>query len=99
VSLDRQTSIPHSCFGAKDCCGCLNTVIRGDQAEIVCNECGVVIQTVSAAELDRAITKLELALNVATAMCPYCGSVNLFPGFSEIKAFVCRECGEGVTFE
>ena len=33
------TALPHSSFGAPDCCGCLNGIIRGDQADIVCNEC------------------------------------------------------------
>jgi uncharacterized protein with PIN domain len=97
VSEERQTTIPHSSFGVEDCCGCLNAVIRGDVAEIACNECGAVIQAVPAAELDQALTKLELALDVATATCPHCRAVNLFPGFSEMKAFVCRECGQGVT--
>jgi hypothetical protein len=35
-----ETTMPHSDFGDPDCSGCLNGVIRGDQADIVCNECG-----------------------------------------------------------
>jgi hypothetical protein len=26
----------------------------------------------------------------------YCGKVNVFPGFSEMHAYTCRECGRGV---
>jgi uncharacterized protein (DUF983 family) len=29
-------------------------------------------------------------------MCPHCGSVNLFPGFSKILAFTCQHCGNAV---
>jgi hypothetical protein len=31
------TIIPHSSFGDPDCCGCLNGIIHGGQADIVCN--------------------------------------------------------------
>jgi hypothetical protein len=31
------TALPHSDFGDPDCCGCLNGIIRGDQADIACN--------------------------------------------------------------
>jgi uncharacterized protein (DUF983 family) len=40
---------------------------------------------------------MESTLDVASAQCLHCGSVNLFPGFSEMVAFVCDDCGEGVT--
>jgi hypothetical protein len=39
-----ETTLPHSSFGGPDCCGCLNGIIRGDQADIVCNECEAVIR-------------------------------------------------------
>jgi hypothetical protein len=35
------TVLPHSSFGAPDCSGCLNGITRGEQADIVCNECGL----------------------------------------------------------
>jgi hypothetical protein len=28
---------------------------------------------------------MELTLDVASAVCPHCGAVNLFPGFSRIE--------------
>jgi hypothetical protein len=40
------TMLPHQSFGDPDCCGCLNGVVRGDQADIVCNECEAVVRTV-----------------------------------------------------
>jgi uncharacterized protein (DUF983 family) len=29
-------------------------------------------------------------------MCPHCGSVNLFPGFSKMLAFTCLQCGKAI---
>ncbi len=88
------TTLPHSDFGAPDCCGCLNGLIRGEQADIVCNECETVIRTVPASDLQGILDEMELTLDVATAKCAHCGAVNLCPGFSEIRAFTCTECGE-----
>jgi hypothetical protein len=31
--------------------------------------------------------------------CPHCGKVNRIDGFSEVFAFVCRYCGQGVAVE
>jgi ribosomal protein S27E len=90
------TTLPQSDFGNPDCCGCLNGVITGGRAEIVCNECGAVLRTVPASELQTALDEMESTLDVASAMCPYCRSVNLFPGFSEVVAFTRRDCSRGV---
>jgi hypothetical protein len=27
-------------------------------------------------------------------VCPYCGELNEFPGYSEVFAFTCRRCGK-----
>ena len=81
-------------IGDPDCCGCLNGVIRGDQADIVCNECGTVLRTVPVANVGQTLTELELTLEVASEVCPHCGSVNLFPGFSRMLGFTCRQCGK-----
>ena len=80
---------------------CLATrpVLRGDQVDIVCNECDAVLRTVPVAEIRRTLDEMELSLDVASELCPECGSVNLFPGFSRMLAFRCRECGEGVKIE
>ena len=52
-----KTSIPHASFGDADCCGCLNGVVRGDQADIIRNECGAVVRRVSAGQLTKYGTK------------------------------------------
>jgi hypothetical protein len=83
-------------FGAPECCGCLNGIIRGNQADIVCNECDAMIKTVPAADLQRTLDEMELTLDVASEICPYCRMVNLFPGFSKVVAFTCRRCGSAV---
>jgi uncharacterized protein (DUF983 family) len=91
-----QTTLPHAAFGASDCCGCLNGVTEGDKARIECNKCGAVLATVPAADLGRTFTKMELVLDLASALCPHCDSVNLFPGFSRVIAFNCQQCGLSV---
>jgi hypothetical protein len=91
-----ETTLPHSEFGDSDCCGCLNGIICGEQAAIVCNECDAVIRTVPTGDLEQTLTAMELTLDVASEVCPHCGSVNLFPGFSRMLAFNCRQCGKAV---
>ena len=88
--------IPHAKFGAPRCCGCLRGIVRGSHADIVCNECGTVVRTVLIANLEKALCEMELSLDFASEMCPYCRSVNLFPGFTSLKAYTCRQCGRGV---
>jgi hypothetical protein len=92
--------IPHESVEKVDCCGCLFVQVRGDQADIVCNECGAVIRTVLAQEAAAVMEALMMeaaAGAVCSARCPFCGALNTFPGFSSIDAFVCSECGEGVA--
>jgi hypothetical protein len=35
----------------------------------------------------KALDAMELEMDFATAKCPHCGAVNLFPGFTEVVAF------------
>jgi hypothetical protein len=90
------TTMPHPSFGDPECCGCLNGVVSGDQADIVCNECEAAVRSVPTSSLRQALTEMELTLDVDAAMCPHCGGVNLFPGFSKVMAYTCRKCGESV---
>jgi hypothetical protein len=90
------TMLPHSDFGASECCGLLLGVVRGDIAQIECNECGAIIRVIPSAELRATLTEMELELGVATEICPYCGDTNLFPGFSRMDVYICRKCGESV---
>ena len=39
----------------------------------------------------------KLSLDIATAACGYCGAVHLSPGFSQLLAFTCEECGKVTT--
>jgi hypothetical protein len=59
---------------------------------------GEVIDTIP---IERAGSRLmELASGeTCGARCPRCGALNTFPGFSVIEAFVCQQCGEGVSVE
>jgi hypothetical protein len=88
-----KTTLPHEYFGNPSCWGCLNGIVRGDQAEIVCTECNAVIRTVPTTELRRTLAEMQLSLDVASAKCAHCGTVHLSPGFSELRAFSCKQCG------
>jgi DNA-directed RNA polymerase subunit RPC12/RpoP len=92
-------TLPHESFGDPECCGTLwgrARQNRPDISDIICNECRAVIRTVATADLQRTLDEMESTLDMASARCPHCGSVNLFPGFSEMVAYVCNECGESV---
>ena len=92
--------LPHSDFGDPECCGLFfpEATANGD-AGITCNECGFVLKTVPVAELQRTLDQLQLELDVASEQCPKCGKVNLFPGFSRMSVYRCRECGSEVRRE
>jgi hypothetical protein len=91
-----RTIMPHSDFGDRDCDGNLKGVIGGKQAHVVCTECNAVVRTVPAAELQRTLDEMECSLGTCAEMCPHCRKVNLFPGFSRMLAFTCKECGKAV---
>ena len=42
------------------------------------------------------LDEMELTLAICTEMCPYCGKVNVFTGFSKIMAYTCQEFGAAV---
>jgi hypothetical protein len=93
------TTLPHSEFGEPDCCGCLNVIIRGEIADFICNECEAVVRAVAASDVQKTLAEMELSLDVATALCPYCRVVNLFPGFTEMLAYRCQSCRRAVAEE
>jgi hypothetical protein len=90
--------VPHEIATGADCDGRLVVKERGDVADLVCNSCGAVVDTVP---LDQVGTRLmELGSDeICSALCPHCGATNVFRGFTVIEAFVCQECGEGVSVE
>jgi hypothetical protein len=87
--------VPHEVATGADCEGCLIVQKRRELADLVCNVCDAVVDTVP---IGRAGARLmELATTeICSAGCPHCGALNTFPGFSPIEAFICSECGEGV---
>jgi peptide subunit release factor 1 (eRF1) len=95
---EMDTIVPHESLGA-DCCGCIVAVSNGHEADLVCNECKALIRTVPASEVDQILAQLAASDEICSAKCPSCGVQNLFPGFSAMHAFTCRECGEGVAIE
>jgi RNase P subunit RPR2 len=99
VPEQPEYMLPHSDFGDPECCGLFCPIERGDSADITCNECGLVLKSVPVADLRRTLDEMELTLEVASEKCPHCGAVNLFPGFSGMLAFTCRECGQAVRVE
>jgi hypothetical protein len=50
--------------------------MRGDQAEIACNECGEVVRTV-AAERARAVMLEMSSAMICSARCSHCGALNV----------------------
>jgi hypothetical protein len=95
---EMDTIVPHESLGA-DCCGCIVSLERGDDADLVCNECNALIRTVPLTEVDQALAQLASSDEICSARCPCCGALNVFQGFSVMHAFACRECGEGVAIE
>jgi hypothetical protein len=88
--------VPHSDHGDSECCGLILPVLRGDIADFVCNECGVVIRSVSVRDADRVLSEMSLDQGFATEMCPHCRQVNILPGFTDMIVFTCRYCGRAV---
>src|SRR5258708_39845691 len=93
---EKLPIIPHEWLGA-GCCGCLMIRLHGDQAEILCNECGASIRTVAVGDVGSAMAELAQTDEICTAICTHRVAVNSFPGFSAIEAFICSECAEGVA--
>ena len=90
----RGPIIPHADFGGRECCGCLFGLVRGDEAEIRCDECDALICT---PDLQRTLTEMELRGDVARRDLSYSGAVHLSPGCSRVIAFVCDGCGKALT--
>jgi hypothetical protein len=99
LSPDNLPIVPHSDVGDEECYGCLYPVEHGDEADLVCNECGALIQTVTIAEVEATLLRLAMSQSFCTATCPHCQALNTFSGFSAIMAYVCKECGEGVSVD
>jgi predicted RNA-binding Zn-ribbon protein involved in translation (DUF1610 family) len=80
--------LPH-CDLDPECCGCLFEIVDNQGSHFVCNECGAVLTK-------EQVAPLILEMESCEATCPHCGKVNHIEGFSEVFAFRCRFCDEGV---
>jgi predicted RNA-binding Zn-ribbon protein involved in translation (DUF1610 family) len=80
---------PHADWGDASCCGCITSVDHGDSTDLTCNECGAIIRTVPTADATSVMVEMALSDGYAQAICPHCGSVTLFTGFTELLAYTC----------
>jgi hypothetical protein len=85
--------VPHADHGDPECCGLIFPVLRGNSADLVCNECGVIVRMVPASDADRVVSEMTLDQEFATEICPHCRQVNILPGLTEMILFTCRYCG------
>ena len=91
--------VGHSDYGDPECCGIIMPVSRGERTDLLCNECGVVIVTVPTSDAEPTLLRMAISGGACTETCPHCGDLNVFPGFSEMGAYFCRHCGEGVLVQ
>ena len=91
--------VPHMDHGDPECCGCIFPVVRGDLADLVCNECGAVVLTVRATDAEQRLVALAATDTLCTYMCPHCGSLNTFPGFTSMIAYICQHCDGSVVVQ
>jgi hypothetical protein len=91
--------VPHKVATGAKCDGCLIIEEHGDVADLKCNSCPVVVDTVPIDRAGSRLMELASSVEICSARCPHCGAVNVFPGYSVIEAFVCRQCGEGISVE
>jgi hypothetical protein len=96
---DELPVVPHEWADGTDCCGCLVPTTRHNKVDLVCNECGQVVKTVEATDVERTLSEILMSQPICSERCPHCGALNTFPGFSAIEAFTCCECGEGVVLD
>jgi uncharacterized protein (DUF983 family) len=73
--------------------------LREREADILCNEWGVVIRTVAIKEAESAMLEMARTDTICSARCPHCGALNTFTGMSSVEPVICSACGEGVVVE
>ena len=83
---------PHSV----DCDGYLIVEEHGKMADLKCNSCGAVVDTVPLKRAEQRLMQLAL-VEISSALCPYCGTTNAVFGYNAVEAFICYECGERVN--
>ena len=88
--------VSHQGATGADCGGYFIVEERGDAADIVCNECHRLVQTLPTQHVKPFLAPLA-SLDIWNAPCPHCGCLYAFPGFKPLEIFVCRECGKSVS--
>ena len=71
-----------------------NAVTGSEYFEFVCETCHSILLTFQRLGTQSAEDKPPQT--VASARCPHCGDLNIFPGFDSISVYVCQHCGQGV---
>jgi hypothetical protein len=97
--LEYPILVPHADYGDPDCCGIIMAAGRGDQTDLMCNECGFIIQTVPAVEAEPMLLRMALSGGFCSEICPHCEELNSFPGFTSMEAYTCRHCRAGVIVQ
>ncbi len=63
--------------------------------EFVCNTCHSILLTFQRLGTEKPERK-PAEFRAASARCPHCGELNVFPHFDQILAYVCQHCSQGV---
>ena len=79
--------VPHATVAGVECWGCIVAAVEDSAVELRCTECGAV-----AGVIQIEILKGLLGLDCPRASCPRCHQTNVFPGFTEVKSYVCYHC-------
>jgi hypothetical protein len=90
--------VPLAEHGDPTCPGLILPEPRGELTDLVCNDCGVIIATVPTSEDNRRLAEMATK-SFCSETCPYCGKLNIFPGFEAMLAYRCRFCGGGVKVD
>ena len=90
------TLLPHADFGDPDCRGFIFGITDGNMGYLGCNQCTAVVQMLPAAELQKTLDDIDLAMDSSREMCPRCGKENLVIGFTSMLVYTCHECGEPI---
>jgi hypothetical protein len=61
--------------------------------DLTCNECGVIVKTVPATEVEAELGRMIVSRGeYCSATCKHCGAVQGF-AFTTVLIFICKECG------
>jgi hypothetical protein len=76
---DISILVPHAGYGDQQRCGTIMPVERGDQTDLVCNECGAIINGVAAGGAEPTLLRIAKSGGFCSETCPQCGELNTFP--------------------